>query len=57
MKTTNISSRISNRFKSKDEEVHNLEEGIAKVLLDKYKPTILEKIENLKEGKVQRVVA
>ena len=57
MKTTNFSSRIPNQIKSKDGEVHNLEKGITKLLLDKYKPKIPDKIENLKEGKVQRRVA
>ena len=57
MKSTNFNSRISTQIKSKNEEIHNLEKGITKVLLDKYKPKILDKIENLNEGKVQRRVA
>ena len=57
MKTTNFSSRIPNQIKSKDGEAHDLEKGITKVLLDKYKPKILDKIENLNEGTVQRRVA
>ena len=57
MKSTNFNSRISTQIKSKNEEIHNLEKGITKVLLDKYKPKILDKIENLNEGTVQRRVA
>ena len=57
MKSTNFNSRISTQIKSKNEEIHNLEKGITKVLLDKYKPKILDKIENLNEGEVQRRVA
>ena len=57
MKTTNISSRIPNRFKSKDEETQNLEKGITKALLDKYKPKVLYNIETMNEKKVQRRVA
>ena len=57
MKSTNFNSRISIQIKSKIEEIHNLEKGITKVLLDKYKPKILDNIENLNEKKVQRRVA
>jgi hypothetical protein len=57
MKTTNISSRIPNQIKSKDGEAQNLEKGITKVLLDKYKPKVLYNIETLNEEKVQRGVA
>ena len=57
MKTTKISSRIPNRFKSKDEENLNLGKGITKALLDKYKPKVLYDIETLNEKKVQRRVA
>ena len=57
MKSTNFNSRISTQIKSKNEEVNNLEKGITKVLLDKYKPKILKNIENLNEKKVQRRVA
>ena len=57
MKTTNFSSKIPNQIKTKDGEAHNLEKGITKVLLDKYKPKVLYKIENLNEKKVQRSVA
>ena len=57
MKTTNFSSRIPNQIKSKDGEVYNLEKGITKVLLDKYKPKVLYNIDTLNEKKVQRSVA
>ena len=57
MKTANFSSRIPNQIKSKDGEVHNLEKGITKVLLDKYKPKVLYNIETLNEKKDQRRVA
>ena len=57
MKTTNFSSRIPNQIKSKDGEAHNLEKGIMKVLLDKYKPKVVHNIETLNEKKVQKSVA
>ena len=57
MKTANFSSRIPNQIKSKDVEDHNLEKGITKALLDKYKPKVLYNMETLNEKKVQRVVA
>ena len=57
MKTTNFSSRIPNQIKSKDGEAHNLEKGITKVLLEKYKPKVLYNIETLNEKKVKRRVA
>ena len=57
MKNTNISSRIPNRFKLKDEETQNIEKGVTKALLDKYKPKVLYNIETLNEKKVQRRVA
>ena len=57
MKTTNISSRIPNQIKLKDGEAHNLEKGITKALLDKYKPKVLYNIETLTEKKAQRSVA
>ena len=57
MKTTNFSSRIPNQIKSKDGEAYNLEKGITKVLLDKYKPKVLYNIETLNEKKVKRRVA
>ena len=57
MKNTNFSSRIPKQVKSKDGEAHNLEKGITKALLDKYKPKVLYNIETLNEKKVQRRVA
>ena len=57
MKTTNFSSRTPNQIKSKDKEAHNLEKGITKELLDKYKPKALHNIETLNEKKFQRRVA
>ena len=57
MKTANFSSRIPNKIKSKDGQARNLEKGITKVLLDKYKPKVLYNIETLNEKKVQRRVA
>ena len=57
MTSTTFNSRISKQIKSKNEEIHNLEKGITKVLLDKYKPKILYNIETLNEKKVQRRVA
>ena len=57
MKTANFSSRIPKQIKSKDEEIQNLEKGITKSLLDKYKPKVLYNIETLNEKKTQRRVA
>ena len=57
MKTANFSSRNPNQIKSKDGGVHNLEKGITKALLDKYKPKVLYKIKTLNEKKVKRRVA
>jgi len=57
MKTAKFSSRIPNQIKSKDGEAHNLEKGITKALLDKYKPKVLYNIETLNEKKIQRRVA
>jgi len=57
MKTNNFGSRIHNQIKSKNEEIHNLEKGITKALLDKYRPKVLYNIETLNERKVQRRVA
>ncbi len=57
MKSTNFSSGISKQIKSKNEETHNLEKGINKALLEKYKPKVLYKIENSNKKKVQRRVA
>ena len=57
MKNTNFSSNIPKQIKSNDEEVHNLEKGITKALLGKYKPKVFYNIEALNEMKVQsRVV-
>ena len=57
MKPTYFTSRIPNQIKSNDEEAHNLEKGITKALLDKYKPKVLYDIETLNEREVQRRVA
>ena len=57
MKNTNFSSRIPKQIKSKNEEIHNLEKGITKALLDKYKPKVLYDIETLNKREVQRRVA
>ena len=57
MKSTNFSSRICKQIKSKNEEAHNLEKGITKALLEKYKPKVLYDIKDLNEKKVQRRVA
>ena len=57
MKSTNFSYRIPKQIKSKNEETHNLEKGITKALLDKYKPKVLYDIESFNEREVQRRVA
>ena len=57
MKIIKLSSRISEEIKSDSEEIHNLEEGITKALLEKYKPKVLRNIETLNEKKLQRRVA
>ena len=57
MKNTNFSSRIPKQIKSKNEETHNLEKGITKALLDKYKPKVLYNIETMNEKKSSRRVA
>jgi len=57
MKSNKSSSRISKVFKSKTEDIHNLEEGITKVLLEKYKPKVFNNIESLNEKDVKRRVA
>ena len=57
MKRINFSSGFSKQIKSKNEETHNLEKGITKELLEKYKPKVLYNIENVNEKKVQRRVA
>ena len=45
MKSIKLSSRISKETKSKTKDIHNLEEGITKALLEKYKPKVLCNIE------------
>ena len=57
MKNTNFRSRVTKQIKSKNEEIHNLEKGIRKALLDKYKPKVLYQIETLNGRIVQRRVA
>ena len=57
MKNINFNSKIPKEIKSKNTENHNLEKGITKELLDKYKPKIDYNIETLNEKKVQRRVA
>ena len=53
MKFIKLSARITNRIKSNSEEVYNLEKGITRALLDKYKPKALYNIEELNERKDQ----
>ena len=57
MKNNNFGSRIPKQIKARNEEIHNLEKGITKALLDKYKPKALYNIETLNESKVKRRVA
>ncbi|AIQ97775.1 hypothetical protein [Prochlorococcus sp. MIT 0801] len=57
MKSIKFSTRIYKQIKSKNQEINNLEEGITKVLQEKYKPKVLCNIETLSEKKVQRGVA
>ena len=57
MKSINFNHRIYKQIKSKNEEIHNLERGITKALLEKYKPRVLYNTENFNEKKVQRRVA
>ena len=57
MKSTNFNSRNSQQIESKNETVQNLEKGITMVLLEKYKPKALYKIETVNEKKAQRRVA
>ena len=57
MKTANFSSRIPNQIKSKDGEVHNLEKGITKALLEKYKSKFLLNIEKKSKKEFQKEVA
>ena len=54
MKNINFSARITKQIKSKNEEISNLEKGITKGLLEKYKPKVLYDIERLSEKKFQR---
>ncbi|ABM76184.1 Hypothetical protein NATL1_16271 [Prochlorococcus marinus str. NATL1A] len=57
MKSTNFSSRIYKQIKSKNKEDNDLEKGITKALLEKYKPKVLRNLETLSGEKVQRRVA
>jgi hypothetical protein len=57
MKSDNFRSRISKPIKHKNEETHNLGQGITKALLEKYKPKVLYNVETLKGKKAQRRVA
>ena len=57
MKKHNFNSRVPKQIKSKNEETHNLEKGITKALLDKYKPKRFYNIETLDESKTKRRVA
>ena len=57
MKSIKFNSRIYKEIKSKTEEIHNLEEGITKALIEKYKPKVLYNIETFKGKDVQRRVA
>ncbi len=57
MKSINFNPRMSKQIKSRNEKVLNLDKGITKALLEKYKPKILYKIETLNEKKAQRRVA
>ena len=57
MKSTNFSSRVPKQIKSKNEETYNLEKGVTKALLEKYKPKVLCNIDTFKEKNVQRRVA
>ena len=57
MKFIKLSARITKGIKSNSEEAYNLEKGITRALLDKYKPKALYKIETLNERKDQGRVA
>ena len=57
MKSIKFNSRISKEIKSKTEEIYNLEQGITKALLEKYKSKDLYNIETSNEKEVQRIVA
>ena len=53
MKSIKFNSRNSKEIKSKCEKIHNLEEGITKALLEKYKPKVLYSIGALNEKKAK----
>ena len=57
MKSKKFSAKISKEIKSKSEEIHNLEGGITKELIEKYKPKVIYKIETFNEKDVQRRLA
>jgi len=57
MKSSTFISGISKQLKSKNEETQNLEKGITKELLDKYKPKVQYNIENFSKKKEQRRAA
>jgi hypothetical protein len=57
MKSINLSSGTSKLIKSKNGESSNLEKGITKALLEKYKPKVICNIETISGKKVQRRVA
>ena len=57
MKSIKFNSRISKEIKSKTEEIHNLEQGITKALLEKYKSKDLYNIETSNGKEVQKRVA
>jgi len=57
MKSIKFNSRISKEIKSKTGEIHNLEEGITKVLLEKYKSKALCRIETFNEKEIKKKVA
>lgn len=57
MKSINFKSRISKQIKLKNEEVQNLEKGITKALLEKYKPKVLYNIDTLNKKNAKRGVA
>ena len=57
MKIFKLGTRNSEEIKSNSEEIHNLEEGITKALLEKYKPKVLQNIESINEKELQRRVA
>tara|TARA_Y100000994_G_scaffold240146_1_gene234540 strand:- start:423 stop:596 length:174 start_codon:yes stop_codon:yes gene_type:complete len=57
MKNINLSSGTSKQIKSKNGEISNLEKGITKALIEKYKPKVICNIETMSRKKVQRRVA